>query len=128
MRTPAASPDHLQGGLIGEAARFYSQLTKWNDRFAGTEPYRVPHLVYVPFPFDGAVTGTVQIGTQLTLGFEIVRHAAKAEAPLVFLVSSAGVITTIADVTFYGHDQTGREVSVTGTISVNFANWGDPEL
>lgn len=54
-RTPAGSPDHLQGGLIGEAARFYSQLTKWNDRFDGTDPYRVPHLVYVPFPFDAEV-------------------------------------------------------------------------
>jgi len=51
-RTPAASPDHHQGQLIIEAARFYSQLTQWNDRFAGTEPYRVPHLVYAPFPFD----------------------------------------------------------------------------
>jgi bacillithiol biosynthesis deacetylase BshB1 len=51
-RTPAASPDHYQGHLIGEAARFYSQLTKWDDRFDGTAPYRVPHLVYVPFPFD----------------------------------------------------------------------------
>jgi len=51
-RTPAASPDHNQGGLLIEAARFYSQLTKWNDRFGQTEPYRVPHLVYVPFPFD----------------------------------------------------------------------------
>ncbi len=51
-RTPAGSPDHLQGGLIGEASRFYSQLTKWDERFAGTDPYRVPHLVYVPFPFD----------------------------------------------------------------------------
>jgi len=51
-KTPAASPDHNQGHLIGEAARFYSQLTKWDDRFDGTQPYRVPHLVYVPFPFD----------------------------------------------------------------------------
>jgi bacillithiol biosynthesis deacetylase BshB1 len=51
-RTPAASPDHYQGGLIAEAARFHSQLTKWDDRFGGTAPYRVPHLVYVPFPFD----------------------------------------------------------------------------
>jgi bacillithiol biosynthesis deacetylase BshB1 len=51
-RTPAASPDHLQGGLIGEAARFYSQLTKWDERFADTAPYRVPHLVYIPYPFD----------------------------------------------------------------------------
>ena len=51
-RTPAASPDHYQGHLIGEAARFYSQLTKWDERFDGTPPYRVPHLVYVPYPFD----------------------------------------------------------------------------
>jgi len=51
-RTPAASPDHNQGHLIGEAARFYSQLTKWDERFDGTTPYRVPHLVYVPFPTD----------------------------------------------------------------------------
>ena len=49
---PAASPDHHQGHLIGEAARFYSQLTKWDERFDGTAPYRVPHLVYIPFPFD----------------------------------------------------------------------------
>ncbi|MCS6864606.1 MAG: PIG-L family deacetylase [Gemmataceae bacterium] len=54
-RTPAASPDHFQGGLIGEAARFYSQLTKWDERFDGTPPYRVPHLVYAPFPFDAEV-------------------------------------------------------------------------
>jgi bacillithiol biosynthesis deacetylase BshB1 len=51
-RTPAASPDHYQGGLIGEAARFHSQLTKWDERYDGTAPYRVPHLVYVPFPSD----------------------------------------------------------------------------
>jgi bacillithiol biosynthesis deacetylase BshB1 len=51
-RTPAASPDHYQGQLLTEAARFYSQLTKWDDRFAGTAPYRVPHLVYAPVPFD----------------------------------------------------------------------------
>lgn len=47
-RTPAASPDHYQAQLIAEAARFYSQLTKWDDRFDGTEPFRVDHLVYRP--------------------------------------------------------------------------------
>lgn len=51
-RTPAASPDHYQGGLITEAARFHSQLTKWDERFDNTAPYRVPHLVYAPFPSD----------------------------------------------------------------------------
>ncbi len=54
-RTPAASPDHHQGHLLVEAARFYSQLTKWDDRFDGTAPYRVPHLVYAPFPFEAEV-------------------------------------------------------------------------
>jgi bacillithiol biosynthesis deacetylase BshB1 len=54
-RTPAASPDHHQAHLLVEAARFYSQLTKWDDRFADTPPYRVPHLVYAPFPFDAEV-------------------------------------------------------------------------
>lgn len=54
-RTPAASPDHYQGQLLIEAARFYSQLTKWDDRFEGTPAYRVPHLVYALFPFDADV-------------------------------------------------------------------------
>lgn len=49
-RTPAASPDHYQGQLITEAARFYSQLTKWDDRFEGTPPHRMDHLVYRPIP------------------------------------------------------------------------------
>jgi bacillithiol biosynthesis deacetylase BshB1 len=51
-RTPAASPDHHQAHLLVEASRFYSQLTKWDDRFDGTHPYRVPHLAYAMFPFD----------------------------------------------------------------------------
>ena len=54
-RTPAASPDHNQGQLLVEAVRFYSQLTKWDERFDNTPPYRVPHLVYAPFPFDAEV-------------------------------------------------------------------------
>lgn len=49
-RTVAASPDHYQAQLITEATRFYSQLTKWNDRFEGTAPHRVDHLVYRPIP------------------------------------------------------------------------------
>ena len=54
-RTPAASPDHYQGHLLAEASRFYSQLTKWDERFDGTAPYRVPFLVYALFPNDAEV-------------------------------------------------------------------------
>lgn len=49
-RTVAASPDHYQSQLIIEAARFYSQLTKWDDRFGGTAPHAVDHLLYRPIP------------------------------------------------------------------------------
>jgi bacillithiol biosynthesis deacetylase BshB1 len=55
-RTPAASPDHYQAQLITEAARFYSQFTKWDDRFAGTAPHRVDHLVYRPVPTAAEIT------------------------------------------------------------------------
>ncbi len=51
-RTPGASPDHYQGQLIAEAARFYSQLTKWDERFDETAPYRVDHLIYRPVPIS----------------------------------------------------------------------------
>lgn len=55
-RTPAASPDHYQAQLIAEAARFYSQLTKWDDRFDGTKPHRIDHLVYRPVSFAADIT------------------------------------------------------------------------
>ncbi|NBO91122.1 MAG: hypothetical protein EBV06_02210 [Planctomycetia bacterium] len=54
-RTPAASPDHYQGQLLIEAARFWSQLTKWDDRFENTLPWRIGHFVYACFPFDAEV-------------------------------------------------------------------------
>jgi hypothetical protein len=49
--------------------------------------------------------------------------------PLKLLVGGgpAYSISTIARITFYGQDQAGHEVSATGQISVNFADWGDPD-
>jgi hypothetical protein len=82
--------------------------------------------VDVPYAFDGAATGTIPSGGTLTLDFEIVRHIAKVEAPLVFLAENLNVLSTIAEVTFYGRDQVGNEVNVTGQILISFANHGDP--
>jgi hypothetical protein len=61
--------------------------------------------------------------------FTIVRVQSKQEAPLMALAEGGGAvhISTIAEVTFYGTDQAGREVSVSGNISVNFSDWGDPQ-
>jgi len=51
-RTVSASPDHYQAQLITEAARFYAQLTKWDDRFDGTAPHRMDHLIYRVVPMS----------------------------------------------------------------------------
>jgi hypothetical protein len=81
--------------------------------------------VDVPYGFDGAATGTIRTGGSLALTFEIVRHAAKEESPLVQLRDSPTIISTITDVTFYGQDQVGNEISVTGSILIDFGNFGD---
>lgn len=83
--------------------------------------------VDVPYGFDGGVTATIG-GSPVEIGFDIVRHQAKSEPPLANLAFGGGaiIISTLADITFYGHDQAGNEVTVTGTISVNFGDFGDP--
>jgi hypothetical protein len=85
--------------------------------------------VDVPYAFEGASTFTVPASGTVTAGFVLVRVQAKAEPPLITLAGFGGgslVISTIADVTFYGKDQTGTDVSVKGSISINFADWADP--
>ena len=81
--------------------------------------------VDVPYPWDAAATITVPGGATASIGFELVRHAAKEESPLVQLRSSPSIINTITEITFYGRDQVGNEVSVTGLIQINFGNFGD---
>jgi hypothetical protein len=81
--------------------------------------------VDVPYPFDGAFTVTVFDRSEAA--FTLVRVQAKQEAPLAGLATNRIALSTMAEITFYGHDQTGREVSVTGRIGVHFTNWADPD-
>ena len=83
--------------------------------------------VDVPYAFDGAVTLTVPAGASGTTGFEIVRHVAKEESPLVQLIVNPNIIYTIADVTFFGRDLVGNDVSATASILINFGNFGDTQ-
>ena len=82
--------------------------------------------VDVPFPFDSAVTFTVPAGTTVVRSFELVRHNAKWETPLLGLVNNTVTLSTIADITFFGRDQAGRELSATGSLGVQFGNFADP--
>ncbi len=79
----------------------------------------------VPYAWDGATTATVSVGASTAVPFELVRVVAKEETPLVNLITSATIVTTIAEVTFYGQDQAGNAVSVTGLIQVDFGNFAE---
>ena len=82
--------------------------------------------VDVPFPFEGGMTmTTVDIGTA---EFTLVRAQAKLEEPLLSLRNGGGalVLSVVAEITFFGHDQTGAAVTADGTIGINFADFADP--
>jgi hypothetical protein len=83
--------------------------------------------VDVPYEFDSGLGFTVTGDTSMSESFELVRHIAKLEAPLKALGTSPVIINTIAQVTFYGHDQTGRSVSTAANIGIEFGNFADPK-
>ena len=99
-------------------------ITQYHVQYVRSDGHNVQG-VDVPFAFDSGITQTIAAGANGTVPFTLVRVQAKLEAPLLALQHKGGqiVISTIAQVTFYGQDQSGRAVSVTGNIEVDFADW-----
>jgi hypothetical protein len=124
---PARASFHLQmkDAAMATAPANAITLTRFRVTFTRADGRNTPG-VDVPYGFDGALTET--ISSAGTVGFTIVPLSAKIEAPLRALVGNGGsqFISAIAEVTFYGSDAAGNTVSVTGRISVSFADWGDP--
>lgn len=90
--------------------------------------YRLPNGrstpgVDVPHPVRGGLTITLSGAGTSTGEFELVRRVAKQEPPLGALRNSSIVLSTIADVTFFGRDQAGNNVSATGSVQVSFADF-----
>lgn len=99
-------------------------INRYRVRYVRADGRNTPG-VDVPYGFDGAATVTVPTGGEtVDLLFELVRHVAKQEPPLASLVTDSAIITTLAEVTFYGRDQVGNDISVTGTVQVDFGNFG----
>ena len=118
-----------QGSPAGEASPSPVNsvtLSRYHISYVRADGRNTPG-VDVPYPIDGGVTLTVG-GITSTVAFEMVHANAKLEAPLRTLQGLGGrvIISTIADVTFYGKDLVGNDVQATGHISVNFADFGDP--
>jgi hypothetical protein len=99
-------------------------VTRYHVRYIRSDGHNIQG-VDVPAEFDAAATLTIGSAPG-TLPITLVRAQAKISAPLVGLVGTNGFIPTIAEVTIYGVDQAGHEVSVVASISVDFADWADP--
>ena len=101
-------------------------LTHYRVAFRRADGRNTPG-VDVPFGFDGGLGVTIASGATAQVALELVRHQAKLEPPLKNLagLGGQGFISTIAEITFFGHDQNGNDVSVTGRIDVQFGDFGD---
>ncbi len=148
--TPLASDVQTDGGIFNDLGRATMRLALRNPG-SGSSPtapsslntitisrYRVEFRrtdgrntqgVDVPYAFDGAATVTIPAQGTADVVFEVVRNQAKLEAPLRNLRGLGGsvIISTIAEITFFGRDQVGNEVIASGTLSVNFADFADAE-
>jgi hypothetical protein len=101
-------------------------ITRYRVNFRRADGRNTPG-VDVPFGFDGAVTATIPVGSEISVVFDIVRHANKAEPPLRNLRAIGGqaLISTVAEITFFGRDQNGNDLTVTGMMDVTFGDFPD---
>lgn len=109
---------------IAPSQNQFITVDRYRVRYTRTDGRNTPG-VDVPHGFDGAFTTTVR-GGSTAAAFTVVRHIAKEEAPLRALRGNGVIISTLADITFFGRDQTGREVTATARASIDFGNFGDP--
>lgn len=102
-------------------------LTRYHVTFRRPDGRNTPGID-VPYGFDGGLSTTITAGGSADVSLELVRHQAKLEPPLRNLVGlgGAGFISTIAEITIYGHDQNGNELMVTALINVQFGDFADP--
>jgi hypothetical protein len=114
--TSAAAPSDLNMVTINRYRVEYQRTDGRNT--AGVD---------VPYPFDSAISVTVCSCGTSEAAFELVRHSAKEEAPLKALSFNRNIISTIATVTFYGHDLAGNDISGSGSIGINFGDFADED-
>jgi hypothetical protein len=122
-----AQKDVVQANTIGPSTNNQVTINRYHVAYKRADG-RNTEGVDVPYAFDGAATATVGLVGETKVGFELVRHVAKMESPLVQLANpSVGttVITTLAYVTFYGNDVVGNAIQATGTIQVDFGDFAD---
>ncbi|MGB9004871.1 MAG: hypothetical protein WCB96_04010 [Candidatus Aminicenantales bacterium] len=79
----------------------------------------------VPYSFEGRLSALVKVGTDLDVGFIIVREVAKIEPPLIDLRDYSDILQVTAKIDFYGKDIAGKSVKATGYLTIFFANYAN---
>ena len=120
--TITTAPKNVVPGGLGPSTNNAVTIHRYRVKYVRADGRNTPG-VDVPHGFDGAATATVQVGDTVTLSLEVVRHVAKEESPLVQLAGSPSVINTITELTLYGRDQVGNDITTTGYFTVNFGNF-----
>jgi len=101
-------------------------VTRYRVAFRRADGRNTPGID-VPYGFDGPSGVSISPGGSAAVSINLVRHQAKLEPPLRNLVGFGGLgfISTIAEVTFYGHDQNGNELMATASLDVQFGDFAD---
>ena len=121
LRDPGSPATPSSPSLLNQVT-----VERYRVKFRRADGHNVPG-VDVPYDFDSAFTMTVPATGVGEGTFQIVRHSAKEEAPLRSLRFSNDIISTIAEVTFFGRDQAGNEISATSFMGVDFGDFGDED-
>jgi hypothetical protein len=127
IRAVPKNPDATVAAINGVT------LTRYHVEYRRTDGRNTPG-VDVPYPFDGGLSVTIAPGSTAQAIFEVVRHQAKLEPPLKNIdgfsdtglrsLSGFGFLSTIAEITIYGRDQNGNEISVAARLDVHFGDFG----
>lgn len=102
-------------------------FTRYRVTYIRADGRNVPG-VDVPYPFDGAANFRVAFdGSESVRAFMVVRLQAKLESPLIEMRNGGGaqVLSVIARIDFFGTDIAGRQIQVTGTLNITFADFAD---
>jgi hypothetical protein len=110
--------------IAGPTSNNQVTINRYRVTYRRTDGRNTPG-VDVPYPIDAAFTITVPPTGSAEAGFELVRHTTKEESPLVQLINNSTIISTVAQVTFYGQDTVGNEIQATASIAIDFGNFGD---
>lgn len=121
--TMRADPKNLAPSLgVGPFSNV--TFTRYRVSFIRSDGRNTPG-VDVPYGFDGVMNLFVGVGGEGVAAFTIVRQQAKLEPPLRNLAGNGGVIliSTVAQVEFYGTDGAGRPIMARGDLSVTFGDF-----